>query len=246
MCSGLRPTYDPAFAAYADLERRMIVQRDTYFKDWPFPYVKQTDIVWKLIGPFDFQGNVDTVFPVENEIRDHYDINGKTYQWEEARGATIQINHFFGYPSWFPQTKSGTVYALSYIWSPKSQTIGFWIGFNGFSRSAGRRGGPAPGPGQWSNTGSKIWINHREIAPPHWKQPSLEVETPEIPFVDEDYFYRPPTPVALKAGWNQVLVKAPKSDPAWKWMFTCVPVIAKGDHVREVPGLKFATSPTEP
>jgi hypothetical protein len=201
------------------------------------------DIVWKLIGPFDYKGNIKTAFPVENEIRDEYTIEGQNYHWTNALGGTLEINHFSGYPARFPKQKSGTVYALTYIWSPKKQTVGFWIGFNGYSRSSGRRGGPNPSNGQWSNVGSKIWINHREIAPPRWKHPGLEVETPEIPFVDEDYFYRPPTPVELKSGWNQVLVKAPKGDPAIKWMFTCVPVQVHGDQVREVPGLRFATSP---
>ncbi|BCM92719.1 hypothetical protein IAD21_04601 [Abditibacteriota bacterium] len=40
------------------------------------------------------------------------------------------------------------------------------------------------------------------------KQPKLGVNTPEIPFIDEDYFYHDHTPVALKQGWNQILVKA--------------------------------------
>jgi hexosaminidase len=239
----LPATNDPAFAVYADFERRMIVHRDKFFQNWPFPYVKQTDIVWKLIGPFDYKGNIKTIFPVENEIRDEYVVDGQTYHWEDARGATIQINHFFDYPSWFPKRKSGTVYALTYIWSPKRQTVGFWIGFNDPSRSAGRRGGPNPAQGQWSNTGSQIWINGNEIAPPHWAHPGLEVDTPEIPFVDEGYFYRAPTQVPLNAGWNKVLIKAPKGEPAWKWMFTFVPVNGKGDQVREVPGLRFATSP---
>ena len=239
----LPETNDPAFAAYADLERRMIIHRDKYFQDWPFPYVKQTDIVWKLIGPFNNTNNANAVFPVEKEIQDKYIVDGQTYEWENARGATIQINHFFGYQSWFPKQATGTVYGLTYIWSPRKETVGFWIGFNDFSRSAGRRGGPSPQPGQWSNADSKIWINDREIAPPKWKQPGLGVDTPEIPFVDEDYFFRSPTPVALQKGWNKILIKAPKADPAWKWQFTCVPVEVHGDSVREVPDLRFATTP---
>jgi hypothetical protein len=65
----------------------------------------------------------------------------------------------------------------------------------------------------------------------------------ETPLVDEDYFYREPTPVALKAGWNRILVKAPKADHTWNWLLTCVPVEVQGDRVREVQGLKFSARP---
>ncbi len=61
--------------------------------------------------------------------------------------------------------------------------------------------------------------------------------------MDEDYFYRPPTLVALRAGWNKILIKAPKGDKTWNWQFTCVPVWVDGDRVREVKELRFSTNP---
>ena len=231
----------PDFATCAEFEARMIAHRDLYFRDWPFPYVKQTDMVWKLIGPFDHQGKVDAVFPPEQEIRPSYDIGGTNYAWHEARGATIHINHFW-YDGWLPKAATGTAYALTYVWSPSAQTVGFWIGFNGPSRSD-RRGGPNPAQGQWSTTGSRIWVNDFPIAPPVWQQPGAVKGGSEAPFVDEDYFYRDPLPVALKQGWNKILVKAPRSATTWKWMFTCVPVAVERGRVHEVAGLRFATTP---
>ena len=219
----------------------MIAHRDLYFRDWPFPYVKQTDMVWKLIGPFDHQGKVDAVFPPEQEIRPSYAIGGTNYAWHEARGATIHINHFW-YDGWLPKAATGTAYALTYVWSPNAQTAGFWIGFNGPSRSD-RRGGPNPAPGQWSTTGSRIWVNDFPIAPPVWQQPGAVKGGAEAPFVDEDYFYRDPLPVTLKRGWNKILVKAPRSATTWKWMFTCVPVAVEQGRVHEPAGLRFATTP---
>ncbi|MFM1879525.1 MAG: hypothetical protein RLZZ241_2391, partial [Bacteroidota bacterium] len=70
-------------------------------------------------------------------------------------------------------------------------------------------------------------------------QPGLGVKTDEIPFVDEDYFYRKPTPVPLKAGWNSFLLKIPHAPPSWKWMFTCVPVSLSESGVQEVGDLRF-------
>jgi len=231
----------PAFDACAEFEARMIAHRDLFFRDWPFPYVKQTDIVWKLIGPFDHHGDVNAAFPPEQEIRASYHVGGTHYAWQEARGVTIHINHFW-YDGWLRKTASGTAYALTYVWSPRPQTVGFWIGFNGPSRSD-RRGGPNPAQGQWSTTGSRLWVNDGEIPPPVWKQPGAVKGGTEAPFVDEDYFYRPPTPVALNQGWNKILIKAPRRATTWKWVFTCVPVAVKAEGVREVEGLRFATNP---
>jgi len=185
----------------------------------------------------------DVVYPVEEKIQDRYVIDGKTIEWlkENAQGGTIHLKHFFGFPGYFDK-KEGTVYALTYIHSPKNQSVGFWIGFHDWSRSGGRRGGPFPQQGQWHISNPKIWINDTEIAPPVWKQPGLAVNTDEIPWVDENYYYREPAKVKLNQGWNKVLLKVPSAD-TWKWMFTCVPVEKDGVNISEVQGLTFSTSP---
>lgn len=40
-----------------------------------------------------------------------------------------------------------------------------------------------------------------------------------------------------------VACASPKSERTSNWLFTCVPMRVDGDHVREVEGLRFATSP---
>src|SRR5699024_5417393 len=141
----------------------------------------------------------------------------------------------------------GTVYALNYIYSPKAQTVGFWVGFHNWSRSSGRRGGPTPVQGQWYNTHPQVWVNNKRIEPPHWAHPHLSAQSKAIPFVNEDYYYRPSTQIHLNKGWNKVLLKIPYGGTAWKWMFTFVPVQWDGTSVREVPGLKYSVKlPDEP
>ena len=206
---------------FAEFESRMLAHRDRYFRDWPFQYVKQTDIVWKL-----------SMQPVAGVVASVPDAS------VEARGATIHINHFW-YDGWLPKAKSGVATAQTFVWSPQEQTVGFWINFNGPSRSG--RDSANPAKGQWSNTGSQVWVNDKELPPPDWKQPGKQ--SAEVPFVDEDYFYRSPTPVALKQGWNKIVIKAARTAGIRKWMFTCVPVAVDGNQVREVEGLKFATHP---
>jgi hypothetical protein len=189
---------DPDYSRLVEFEDRLIEHRDRFFVDWPFPYVRHTNIPWKLIGMFDNKGERGAMFPPEREIRESYCIENKTYRWTDAIGGTIAINPF-QYDGWFPKTRQGTAYALTYVWAPKDNTVGFWIGFNGPSRS-NRRGLPNPSRGEWSTAESQIWINDLELPPPEWKRPGKLADPPETPFVDEDYFYRPPTHVKLQSG----------------------------------------------
>jgi len=228
---------DAAFSEYAEFERDLLAHGKLVAKDWPFPYTRQTHIPWKLIGPFDHGGDTSRAFPLETEIRDSYVVDGKQYEWSDGHiGGTIHINHFFGFPAHLPRFNEGTVYGLTHIKSPREQTVGFWVGFNGQSRSGIRASGPNPEQGQWSIVDSQLWVNGEEIAPPVWKQPGLGVKTSETPLVDENYYFREPTEIRLRKGWNTVLIKAPHARRARKWMFTFAPAPGEGTD------LEFATS----
>ncbi|HAQ21074.1 MAG TPA: beta-N-acetylhexosaminidase [Prolixibacteraceae bacterium] len=231
---------NPLYKEFQEFEERLTDHRDRYFQDKPFPYVKQSGIVWKIIGPFDHKGDVNQIFPVENSIQDNYTIDGKKFSWISPNyGGTIHVRHFFGFPSLLTE-KQGTVYATTNIWSPKNQEVGCWIGFHDWSRSGGRRGGPFPQQGQWHTTNPKVWVNHKVILPPVWKNSGLEAKSEEIPFTDENYFFRAPTTILLKKGWNEVLLKVPHGGSSWKWMFTFVPVKPDGTNFREMDGLKYS------
>ena len=231
---------EPEHTAYVEFEARLLEHRDRFFSDWPFPYLRQTDIPWKLIGPFDHGGDVNTQFPPEREILPSFQVGGQEYRWIDALGATIAVNHA-RYDGWFPRRKSGTVYGLTYIWSPDSRVVGCWIGFNGPSRSSPRHN-PNPQQGEWSTAGSKVWVNDSAVPGPVWDRTGPITDQEETPLVDEDYFYRKPTPVQLKAGWNKVLIKAPKADTTYNWLFTFIPVQVTADRVREVPGLRYSAT----
>ncbi|MBL7473259.1 family 20 glycosylhydrolase [Robertkochia sediminum] len=230
----------PEFASFEAFEEKVLVHRDHFFKDKEFPYIKQTGTRWKVIGPFDHGGDVQGYFPVEEIIDEEYTVDRETYRWKDSIvGATIHLKHFFGFPA-LTEKKEGTYYAYTNVYAPEDRVQDFWIGFQGWSRS-GRRGGPTPDLGQWHTTNPKVWVNGKEIEPPVWKQPNLGADTGEIPFVDEDYFYREPTKVPLKKGWNTVLLKIPHGGTSWKWMFTCIPVSVDGENVKEVTDLQFNT-----
>jgi hypothetical protein len=237
----LPPKDTPEFNAFKAFEQKVVTHRDLFFKGKEFQYITQTDNYWKLIGPFDHLGDYQKSFPVEKSIHSSYTIDNQLFTWTDTHtGGTIHLKHFFGFPA-VTTAKSGTYYAYSNIFSPDDRIQDFWIGFQGWSRS-GRRGGPTPNIGQWHTTNPKIWVNSQEIAPPIWKQPNLRADTHELPFIDEDYFYRTPTKIELKKGWNTVLLKIPHGENSWKWMFTCIPVNVTENGVREVSELKFSTT----
>ncbi|MDP3916125.1 MAG: family 20 glycosylhydrolase [Bacteroidota bacterium] len=231
---------NPLYNEFQEFEERLAVHRDRYFQNKPFPYVKQSKIEWKIIGPFDNGGDLNRSFPVENSIQENYTIDGKKNTWTGPYyGGTIHIRHSFGFPSHFSE-KQGTVYATTNIWSPKNQEVDCWIGFHDWSRSGGRRGGPFPQQGQWHNTNPKVWLNGKIVEPPIWKNPGLTEKTEEIPFSDENYSFRKPTKISLKKGWNEVLLKVPQGGTSWKWMLTFVPVRIENEQVKEIERLKFS------
>ena len=228
------------FLEFKTFEDKVIIHRDLFFKGKEFPYIKQTEMLWKVIGPFDHGDNVSELFPIEEELKDSYIIEGEKYRWKDSvAGGTIHFKHFFNFPA-LTEEETGTYYAFTEIYSPENRTQDFWIGFHGWSRS-GRRGGPTPKIGQWHTTNPKIWINNIEVKAPLWKQPNLGANTSEIPFKDEDYYYRAPSKVKLDKGWNKIVLKIPKTKDTWKWMFTCVPINITEAGVKEVNELKFRT-----
>ena len=224
--------------SFKKFENKVLTHRDLFFKDKEFPYIKQSDVKWSIIGPFINPDPMTASFEVEKELKNTYQINDSLYSWTKGHtGATIHFKHFFGFPA-LTKEPSGIYYAYTTIYSPDHRIQDFWIGFQGWSRSS-RRGGPLPMIGQWHTTDPKIWVNDELIEPPVWKQPGLGSNTDEIPFVDEDYFYREPTKVKLHKGWNKILIKVPFTKDHFKWMFTCIPVNIDGVNISEVKELIF-------
>jgi len=224
---------NPLFQEFQEFETRLVQHRDRYFSGKPFSYVKQTGISWEIYGPVGETESDDLQKSEFKKQKNSKQSIGPVY------GGTIHISHFFGFPSWISE-KQGTVFARTKIWSPVDQQLGCWIGFHDWSRSGGRRGGPFPQQDQWHNTNPKVWLNRKLIEPPVWKNPESPEKSDEIPFTDENYFFREPTSIFLKKGWNEVLLKVPQGGTSWKWMFTFVPVKLANGQIKEVEGLKFS------
>lgn len=211
---------------FAEFENRLLDHKKQYFKNLPFPYVKQEDIEWKFYGPFDNDGDLSKKFlPETKAFNDSIQQPSLT-----ITGGTIILRHW-----WAPLIEGAlnnpkentTWYALTKIWSDENAEKDFWIGFNNISRSPATN---SPMPGTWDNHQSKIWVNRKIIEPPVWKHAGAKGNS-EVPLIDEGYGYRPPTKILLQKGWNTILIKAPIGrfkGKDWqnpeKWMFTFVPL----------------------
>ena len=239
----LPPEDTEAFKEFADFEKRMLWHKEHTFKGYPFAYVKQTNVKWNITDAFPNGGDMDKVFPPEQELKDTYHYNGNTYGVRQAIGAGIYLRHVWGtfVPGFYADPKEDhTAYAYTWVYSPKDQEVGLWAEFQNYSRSEMDL---APLQGKWDYKGSRIWINDREIMPPVWTA-THKVKSYEVPLGNENCVGRPPLAVHLNKGWNKVFLKLPigkfkmAETRLVKWMFTTVFVTPDGE--RAVEGLIYS------
>lgn len=239
----LPPEDTEAFKEFADFEKRMLWHKEHTFKGYPFVYVKQTNVKWNITDAFPNGGDMDKVFPPEQELKDTYHYNGNTYGVRQAIGAGIYLRHVWGtfVPGFYADPKEDhTAYAYTWVYSPKDQEVGLWAEFQNYSRSEMDL---APLQGKWDYKGSRIWINDREILPPVWTA-THKVKSYEVPLGNENCVGRVPLAVHLNKGWNKVFLKLPigkfkmAETRLVKWMFTAVFVTPDGE--RAVEGLIYS------
>lgn len=270
----LSPKGTPGWAEFREFENRLVAHRDRFFRDVPFAYVKQADIAWSLIGPFDHKGRNDTSFDPERKLMPSYRDGEKTLTWKESPvyGGAVHIRHLFAmfnmqrnqyrldhWPTMMTPDVgkgNGTCYATTRIFSPRDQETWLMFGLNGmWGHSGGYRSARAPEQGSWDFSGGDVWLNGKRVVPPHWPFKSLpwtgwgKGRIEEAPLTREGYFFRPPVKVKLRKGWNRVLVRSvfghwKRDDGQRNWFFCCIPVQWDGMHYREVPGLTFDPRPT--
>lgn len=223
---------------FEDFETRMLHFKDAVFAGVPFPYVRQTNVKWRITDPFPNNGDLSLAFRPERVLRKNYRHKGVTYSTRLATGAAIYLRHVWGslVPAFFENPQPNhTAYAYTWVYSPKAQEAGLFVGFQNYSRSENDL---PPPQGKWDYQDSRIWLNDKEILPPVWEN-THTVRSSEIPLRNENWEARPPVPVSLKKGWNKVLIKLPVGAftrpeiRLVKWMFTAVFVTPDGKDALE-------------
>lgn len=212
-------------AAFKEFEDRLLWQKNTWLKEVPFPYVRQTQSEWQITDAFPNGGDLNKVFPPEEKEDSVYQYEGKTYKTRKIIGNGIYLRHVWGtlVPGFYanPQEKH-TAYATRWIYSPKERKTKLALEFQNYSRSESDL---APRQGTWDYKCSRAWLNGKEIMPPVWENTNTE-RSNEITLKNENYMSRPAIDITLKKGWNKLMLKLPvgkfssKETRLVKWMFT--------------------------
>lgn len=220
------PNSGEEYEEFADFERRFLRHKATTLSAEDIPYVRQTDVRWRISDAFPNGGNADAVFPPETEgLVESWEHGGKTYSSRAATGAGIYLSHTWGstVPAFFanPQQQT-TAYAWTYVHSPLEQDAGALIEFHNYGRSEKDL---APEAGKWDRRGSRIFLNDEEILPPVWTNTGRSIDN-EVDLANENFTARKPTAIHLRQGWNKVFLKLPFNPDNGvrlkKWMFTFV------------------------
>lgn len=226
------PNSGDEYEAFADWERRFLFHKAHALKGEPIPYVKQTNVRWRITDAFPNGGDATKVFPPEEVMGeagiqpDSYTYNGNTYQTGMATGAGIYLSHTWGKSIinayYNAPAYNQTAYAWTYVYSPEAQEVGAIIEFQNYSRS---EQDPAPAAGKWDLYGSNIWLNGTPIAAPTYENTGVSISNKEVTLKNENFAARKPIAVQLKKGWNKVFLKLPYVNAGYrldKWMFTFV------------------------
>lgn len=212
-------------AAFKEFEDRLLWQKNTWLKEVPFPYVRQTQSEWQITDAFPNGGDLNKVFPPEEKEDSVYQYEGKTYKTRKIIGNGIYLRHVWGtlVPGFYANPQENhTTYATRWIYSPKERKTKLALEFQNYSRSESDL---APRQGTWDYKCSRAWLNGQEIMPPVWKNTNTE-RSNEITLKNENYMSRPAIDITLKKGWNKLMLKLPvgkfssKETRLVKWMFT--------------------------
>lgn len=212
-------------AAFKEFEDRLLWQKNTWLKEVPFPYVRQTQSEWQITDAFPNGGDLNKVFPPEEKEDSVYQYEGKTYKTRKIIGNGIYLRHVWGtlVPGFYANPQENhTAYATRWIYSPKERKTKLALEFQNYSRSESDL---APRQGTWDYKCSRAWLNGQEIMPPVWKNTNTE-RSNEITLKNENYMSRPAIDITLKKGWNKLMLKLPvgkfssRETRLVKWMFT--------------------------
>ena len=212
-------------AAFKEFEHRLLWQKKTWLKEVSFPYVCQTQSEWQITDAFPNGGDLNKVFPPEQQEDSVYQYEGNTYHSRKIIGNGIYLRHVWGtlVPGFYANPQENhTAYATRWIYSPKERKAKLALEFQNYSRSESDL---APRQGTWDYKCSRAWINGKEIMPPVWENTNTECSN-EITLKNENYMSRPAIDITLKKGWNKLMLKLPvgkfssKETRLVKWMFT--------------------------
>lgn len=124
--------------AFKEFEDRLLWQKKTWLKEVPFPYVRQTQSEWQITDAFPNGGDLNKVFPPEQQEDSVYQYEGNTYHSRKIIGNGIYLRHVWGtlVPGFYANPQENhTAYATRWIYSPKERKTQLMLEFQNYSRS---------------------------------------------------------------------------------------------------------------
>ena len=222
----------PQGKAYVRFEKRMLALSKSILKEQPFPYWADLGVSWTVVNPVptaDAEKTRETV--LKGELA--------SLPTQTATGANLyfRTKPNTGGLGLFSPTKPGaTTWAVTTIHSPKAGEMPFMIGFDAPARSS-RRWSGVPQNGEWSQCGTRVWVNGREIKNPrHYKlagQRQSKGDTwtspaNEMPLDDEEVWWaQSPTKLPMKKGANTIVIEQPYVGEFQGWGVSLIPLFTQ-------------------
>ena len=210
--------------AYSLFEQRMAKLRKSIYADESFPMWYESGLVWNVTQPLD-KANVEAARKAM--------LSGDTANSRKAYCANLyfRTRPDTGYLGMFMNARPGkTVLVSTEISVSKAGSYPFMIGFDAPARS-NRRWTGVPKSGEWSQTGTRIWINGTEVRNPKSYRNAgkfshagnaWNFESPLDP--EEVWWVQEPTDLNLKKGRNTIVIEQPYIGEHQSWGVSFIPL----------------------
>ena len=222
----------PDSDAHKDLvefEQRLSYHRDNLLKDYDIRWVANASLPWQVTIP------ATKGTPIEQ------------MKWTKAWGGAIDLHAICKVNGVKIETEM-EAWLKTEIYATRDTVITAMVGFESPSR-ANRISNGIGKQGLWEADGRLI-VNGIDIYPSkEWNEPgkynyhynTWHRPENEEPYTDEQLFWtREPAYIPLKAGWNTIMLYAPRLFNINNWVAAFIPVeVDKDGRLHEVEGIKF-------
>lgn len=212
--------------AYALFEQRMKALRDTQFVGEAFPVWPESSVSWTVVEPVQ-AGQVEAV---RKQVLSGDYANLRTRQ-AYCANLYFRTRPDTGYLGMFPKARGGqTVWAVTTIEAEQAGPQKFMVGFDAPARS-NRRWTGVPNKGEWSQAGTRIWLNGKELKNPRSYKLAGQRRHPgnawnfEQPLdAEEIWWVQEPIEITLKKGKNTFIIEQPYAGDHHSWGVSLIPV----------------------
>ena len=216
-----------AARAFRLFERRMMALRRGMFRDEHFPYWPEDGGLWEVTQPVpDAQADAVREAVMAGKMPGNTRCVSGYSLYFHTRAATWNLGMYH-------ESKPGVrVWARTNIRVAEEGDYPFMIGFDAPTRSNRQYTG-IPHAGEWSQCGTRIWVNGEELRNPRRYDragedrvslPTWHTAENEKPIRDDDLWWaQPPTFIHLRQGENAIIIEQPYTDDFQSWEINFIP-----------------------